>query len=437
MRVFLALALVLAACGDAEFGATGPGQNGDDDDDSWGDDGAEGEGEAEGEDEPISCPDFDLASLEGCCDDGEAHCVPRGSYPSLLEDAAEPCGDGVCIPDAVIVGGNGYTPPSCASIGDAAGVCVSICVPEVRANMGILPVDTCGASERCVPCVNPLTNEDTGVCNTLTCDEGGGEGEGEGEPPPEYTCENPPTEPVVDPALFGACCEGAHCVPNALVPADQAAMLASCDDDAGRCIPDELIETSGIYTAPTCSSIVGLEGRCMSTCIPDIQAQASLLPQSTCEATQRCVPCCDPFTGEETGACSIGCDAGPAAACTGVPAFPTCCDDDSGHCVPAELVPDDQEDNLDECESPEGDDDDDDDAPAMLCIPDVMRDPAFAGVRCVGQQLFGGDYDGVCLPDCLDIPFDFTMDEADCVEGYVCVPCTNPLTGEPSGAPGC
>ena len=65
-----------------------------------------------------------------------------------------------------------------------------------------------------------------------------------------------------------------------------------------------------------------------------------------------------------------------------------------------------------------------------------MQDPAFAGAACQGDGFLGG-YAGVCLPLCLNIPMSFMLDQADCAESYVCAPCSNPLTGEATGAPGC
>ena len=37
---------------------------------------------------------------------------------------------------------------------------------------------------------------------------------------------------------------------------------------------------------------------------------------------------------------------------------------------------------------------------------------------CVGSNLLGGDdYDGVCLPECLKLPLEFTLDDSPCPRG--------------------
>ena len=72
-----------------------------------------------------------------------------------------------------------------------------------------------------------------------------------------------------------------------------------------------------------------------------------------------------------------------------------------------------------------------------MCVPNDLLDPQWVPQSCTGQGLFGNEYEGVCLPDCLKLPFEFTLDRQPCAEGYVCTPCTRPLSGEPSGAPGC
>lgn len=446
----LLLLVVISGC-EGESGSGGAGIAPDDDAEGGGGGDPAGGGDPR-EGDPGGgggvCPSFDLASLESCCNEGAAHCVPAGTYPAPLEAAAAPCGTGgVCISDDIIATGTGYQATDCVS-GLGAGACVSVCVPEVAQYIDMLEQATCAADQRCAPCVNPLTGEDIGICGAvLECegagggaDPGGGAGGGD-DAPVAPTCEDPPAEPLIDPSIFPACCDGAHCVPAEQVPEDQRGLLSACDDGAGACVPDLFIQTLGVFTPAGCTSIAGIEGRCVSTCLPDVSAQAAMLPQDTCAASERCVPCCDPFSGEETGACSQSCDTGPAEAC-GEPAFETCCDDDSGHCIPTEMLPEGAQEGLEPCGGAQGGGGDEwggaggGGQAESYCVPDVMQDPAYAGAACTGSGLLGS-YAGVCLPTCLNIPMSFMLDHADCAEGTICAPCSNPLTGEATGAPGC
>jgi hypothetical protein len=60
---------------------------------------------------------------------------------------------------------NGASPVTCTSIGGAEGRCLSVCIPQVGENAGILPDDGCQPGQRCAPCVHPLTNQETGACS--------------------------------------------------------------------------------------------------------------------------------------------------------------------------------------------------------------------------------------------------------------------------------
>ncbi|MEK6607128.1 MAG: hypothetical protein AABZ30_05640 [Myxococcota bacterium] len=401
---------------------------------------AEAEAESEGEGEAkAGCPILDPTQIEACCavEGASAHCAPIGAYPKGSTDSFASCGDdGVCVPDEILQGGEGYLAKSCTSVLDSPGACLSLCLPEVAAAAAeygdLIPQDTCRDDQRCIPCVDPTTGASTGVCDPLSCEEGSeGESESEAE---EYTCENPPPGAVADPSAFEPCCEGASCVPGSLVPPEESAALSECDagEESGWCIPDLFIETGGIFTLPTCVSIGGLEGRCISMCLPDVGAQSETLPQATCAATERCAPCCDPLSGDETGLCSLACDVGPEASCA-EKAFDLCCDDSSGHCIPTELIPDDGEEGLrssgDTWACPE----------ATLCVPDVLQEPDFAGEPCTEPGIFGfGAYMGVCLPSCLEFGIGgLLLGQADCPAEWTCVPCNDPLTGDPTGAPGC
>ncbi|HEX6835827.1 MAG TPA: hypothetical protein VF334_04605, partial [Polyangia bacterium] len=116
-------------------------------------------------------PGYDPKSrgLDACCDDGPAHCVPDDEVLPVLAANLTACSDGksVCMPDPIIEAGGGFKPAPCtSSVGNAAGVCLSKCIPLVANNSqsALLGQDGCGDGELCVPCVNPVTQASTGAC---------------------------------------------------------------------------------------------------------------------------------------------------------------------------------------------------------------------------------------------------------------------------------
>ncbi len=395
---------------------------------------------------PLGAP-IDPSSLPTCCPDyGEAHCI--GSIPAELESAAAPCeGGGYCVPDVFLETGGVYTPPACTSLAGEPGVCLSACIPAVAENANLLPVDICAEHERCAPCINPIDGTNTGACSIGFSCEPDGEG---GGPPSTPPCDDPATceydldttcagQPAADPEAFPACptnvcAGGAHCVPTAAIPADQAALLADCDASA-KCVPDALIETGGLFTPPTCTSVAGAEGRCTSVCLPDVAAQAELLPQDVCAASERCVPCYDPFDGTETGACRLSCDGGP----TEPPkTFAKCCaEKGGGTCLPVALVGEASAAQLDdeECVKDLGEE-------GSVCVPDAIYAAHAQGQLYQPEpcetgffvQLAGASEEGGCLPECIpevdDAPF---VGQEDCAEGFACVPCVD-QNGEVTGA---
>jgi hypothetical protein len=126
-------------------------------------------------------------------------------------------------------------------------------------------------------------------------------------------------------------------------------------------------------------------------------------------------------------ACRVGCDSGPQEDICGEPLFATCCND-QGHCIANELIPPDDQETLSATECSEG----------LLCVPDRFRDQPFEAEQCDGNLLLAGPYRGVCLPNCLDIPLDILIGRGSCSSrDDDCVPCQNPLTQQPTGAPGC
>ncbi len=377
-------------------------------------------------DEGGACDSVDPSTLTPCCQGGDAYCQPSDIVSADLAERLYSCDDGgVCVPAQYL--GGGYEPVSCSSLGGAAGACVSMCVKSVAELAGILPQDTCADDELCAPCIDPTNGESSGACEPIHCDEPGGGGGDVGpsdEPAAEVDlCLDPPS--ILDVTTLPECCPGARCVPSGLVPPSQAGLLDTCGND-GFCVPEKLVATGGFYAPPVCTSVGGAEGRCMSTCVPAVAEKANDLPQDICPAGELCTPCCDPFTGEATGACgATSCDPGPAQQCNGVPLFPPCCPDLSGHCIAPSSVPADKHDNLETCDN------------GFLCVPDEMQDLSWKGKPCSGNMLFSGWYTGVCLPSCLKLPFEFGLDKSGCPGGYVCAPCKDPLFGGSTGAPGC
>ena len=235
--------------------------------------------------------------------------------------------------------------------------------------------------------------------------------------------------PLLDPSKLPACgpAGGAHCLQSALVPAAMASQLAACT--GGYCVPDVFIESGGNFIPSTCASLDGAEGRCLNVAIPQVASQESQLQQSTCAVFERCVPCFSPIDGKKTGACNLSCDPGPTKP---IVLFPSCCQEngtDEGRCVPTSIVPSSEQSNL-------GQDSCSQDA---LCVPGEMLNIAtFKPAACSATGFLVGAYTGVCLSSCLSFGIQgIALAQGSCDDIHTCAPCTNPLSGQPTGAPGC
>jgi hypothetical protein len=252
----------------------------------------------------------------------------------------------------------------------------------------------------------------------------GSGGTGNAEPECPHTGADvldPSTLPACPPEL---CAGGARCLPTSLIPMDFLEQLGDCDA-TNKCVPDDFIKSGGDFIPPTCTSIGGAEGRCLSECLPQLAAQAASLPVDVCGEFQRCAPCYDPITYEETGACSLSCDPGP----TMPPVMlPKCCNG-IGTCVPMASVPPDQAALLPPDTCPQDDN-------MYVCAPDVfVSDPNFAPTPCETDILIGGGDPGVCLPGCLVTGLQGQLlGQSTCDTDWKCVPCNDPLTGDPTGA---
>jgi len=362
---------------------------------------------------------------ESCCDLADSRCVPKDQVEAGLHGLFASCEEGsVCVAAGLFTKSGTYTNVACSSIMGAQGACTSKCSPSMAGFLDILPQDTCDEGELCAPCVSPLTGEETGACHSFTCtgDFGQSEVESENEPvAPQASCENLPEEPLVDPAMFPTCCDGARCVPENLVDAELAGDLDSCA--GGLCVPDAYVAYAGFFKPKTCAGPGGSEGRCLSTCLPSVAEKADLLPQDICEDNEVCAPCCDPLTGENTGACDSACDSWTedGGVCEEVE-YELCCKG-AGQCLPEDMIPEGDLDSVAKKGCQKGN----------RCVPDEMSDPTFQPLTCQNNLVipFIGEYpyEGVCLSKCLKIPLDFLIFSGTCPNTHDCVPCTDPLSG--------
>ncbi len=329
-----------------------------------------------------------------CCGELGA-CVPSSAIPADQRSLLGPdtcTGDALCAPSELVDAA--FVPPACRSLAGAEGRCLPACLPAVAAQADTLPVDTCAATHRCVPCFDPTTGDATGSCE-LNGDA--------------------PTEP---PVVFERCCGGiGACVPTDLVPAEQRDQLGNdtCMDSAMLCAPDSLVAGD---VPPSCRSLADAEGRCLPECLPDVAAQASLLPRDTCAEAHRCVPCFDPTSGDETGSCRLNGDMPTEPAVT----FERCCGG-IGLCVPPSTVPADQRSQLgnDTCMDS-----------AMLCAPEELSDSTFTPPTCRSIA----DVEGRCLPSCLPAvaALASTLPRSTCAATHLCAPCYDPTDGTATGS---
>jgi len=232
------------------------------------------------------------------------------------------------------------------------------------------------------------------------------------------------------PSCTSQTCLAAHCVPANQVPAGtDTSLLATCS--GGFCTPDDYIATYGKFLTKVCQSVDGAEGRCISTCIPQVEDRLTQLPQRDCAPSERCAPCFDPIDGRDTRACNQGCDAGP----TQPPYTFTSCGSGEGLCVPKELVPTELQAAVppDTCTQTD-----------HVCAPiEKVKDLNYNFPVCVPTSAAAllaqpgpNGQTGGCVPIYL-VPADkrSLILQDTCQTGELCAPCTDPLANmAPTGA---
>ena len=102
------------------------------------------------------------------------------------------------------------------------------------------------------------------------------------------------------------CCGGlGSCFQSGALPSSQVGQLATdtCPSKGQVCVPRDLAVPG--YVPPRCEAPGGLEGRCLSDCLPVVSERATQLAEAGCAPTTRCAPCYAPLSGTATGAWTI------------------------------------------------------------------------------------------------------------------------------------
>ncbi|HEX5657910.1 MAG TPA: hypothetical protein VFX59_11980 [Polyangiales bacterium] len=229
------------------------------------------------------------------------------------------------------------------------------------------------------------------------------------------------TVPEARDRSFSDCCGGAGtCVGRALVSPDDATRLPvdSCGEGL-LCAPSDLVDQDTALLKACTSASTGAEGRCLPSCMPELQNRAGIA-RDDCPENKLCTPCFNPIDGSDTRACRLGKDTGPTR--PGV-TFPGCCSD-LGKCVPSALVPvaDAAKLGKDSC------------AEANLCVPTALAADSRAVPTTCHVKTTGAE--GRCLPACLPQVAAMASELAqdDCSASELCTPCFDPRDGKSTGS---
>ena len=253
----------------------------------------------------VTLPDVDIPDVDGCgvetvpdwqgnppCFGGV--CMPTEQLSAAMLDylPVDDCGaEQRCAPQYVAKTGGNFEVERCSSIGGAEGRCVPEQSPVVGNYLPHIPQDNCSrAGDVCMPCFHPTTSEDLGICSR------------------DISCNDPGTS--VEPTPLAECCGGVgFCTPtDALGSSTTQLEPMDCRYAGTVCAPREVLDGLGGPDKPElrpCETGKGAEGRCLNdVCFLGDQLtgmQRLGVGQAGCLSGELCIPC--ETGGDSTDVC--------------------------------------------------------------------------------------------------------------------------------------
>ena len=217
----------------------------------------------------------DLSTLTAC-DSGRGHCYDGKKLPLIGTMDKCPGSTDVCVPDPILTAAGTTNLKTCNSVIGKPGACVSTDIAEIKAKDTQLTQDVCDANERCIPCINPLTNQPTPFCGDIgvhqdECTAGASQAVAA----PQECC------PTVGAAPQGLCLQGDN------IPASQRGKVEQnvCPPDYS-CVPSSFVNNDPV----ACSSTFG-SGFCVDSCFTGTLGERALLQGDCPNPRDKCVPC--------------------------------------------------------------------------------------------------------------------------------------------------
>jgi hypothetical protein len=353
-------------------------------------------------------------AVDVCCGEGEAaagRCVRRQtlearfSAEELALLGSDRCSgvDALCVPSAWLSEDSAKT-RLCYASGSFEGRCVPSCLPMAAERGAMLEQSECAGGEVCLHCYDPRDASATGVC-TLGDDL--------------------PREPAIE---FKECCQSGdsalgRCVAREALQStlsieEQSRLGAdSCTTPDRLCVPQDWLSDRG-PSAAACRTSMGVEGRCLPGCLPEVTRHARDYTRQSCATGELCVPCYGVLDGAPTGACTLRNDQ-PREPGRG---YAMCCGA-LGRCVPRDVAAGSLDESVLAWLDQEGCAD-----PGTVCTPvDWIARSDAVPTACRAA----GDLEGRCLPQCLQLSASSTMqlEQRDCSTGQLCAACYDPLDG--------